>query len=220
MLSFIRGIGLAAGVLVLASGEPAGAQENFDAGKTGAQLFASDCGICHKSPLGLAKGGGLFGLSAFLREHYTASQQSANVIAAYLQSLGNEPSPGKPKKAAKRSAKGEEKGKEKEKGKENLAKPGDAKPGDLKSGDGKPGDSKGGESKTGGGKENASAKPAAAKPSEAKSSDTKPSEAKSSGSKTSGPKTSGAKSGDAKPNVNAAKPKAETTSGAKPEKSD
>ena len=39
-----RGIGLAMAVLALAAGERRpGAQENLDSGKTGAQLFASDC---------------------------------------------------------------------------------------------------------------------------------------------------------------------------------
>ncbi|HXZ46673.1 MAG TPA: hypothetical protein VEH02_08090, partial [Pseudolabrys sp.] len=46
----------------------AGAQESLDQGKTPAQLFASDCSVCHKSPHGLTRGGGIFGLESFLRE--------------------------------------------------------------------------------------------------------------------------------------------------------
>ena len=44
---------LVAGVLALCFASSAGAQENLDQGKTGAQLYASDCAICHKSPQGL-----------------------------------------------------------------------------------------------------------------------------------------------------------------------
>jgi len=63
---------------------PASAQENLDAGKTPAQLFASDCSVCHKSPKGLAKGTNSFSLSGFLRQHYTSSRQNASAIASYL----------------------------------------------------------------------------------------------------------------------------------------
>ena len=62
------------------------AQENLDAGKTPAQLFASDCSVCHQSPKGLAKGTNSSSLSGFLRQHYTSSQQNAATIAAYLLS--------------------------------------------------------------------------------------------------------------------------------------
>ena len=82
-----RGIGLAAGLLALALAAPAAAQENLDSGKTGAQLYAADCAICHKSAQALKKSGGIFGLSSFLREHYTASRESAAAIASYLDSV-------------------------------------------------------------------------------------------------------------------------------------
>jgi mono/diheme cytochrome c family protein len=83
---------LVAGLAVVALSGAAHAQDNFDAGKTGAQLFASDCAICHKSAQKLrTDGGGLFGLSGFLREHYTSSRQSASAIAAYLESVHREP---------------------------------------------------------------------------------------------------------------------------------
>lgn len=74
-------------VLALWAAGPVVAQENLDQGKTPAQLYASDCAICHKSPRGLSTAGGLFGLQNFLREHYTASIQSAVAIAAYLQAV-------------------------------------------------------------------------------------------------------------------------------------
>ena len=107
MRGFSRGIGLAAAVLTLALTAPAGAQENLDSGKTGAQLFAGNCAACHKSPQALSKSGGLFGLSGFLREHYTSSRETAATIATYLESLS--PAPGKRTGATKRSAKGDEK---------------------------------------------------------------------------------------------------------------
>lgn len=120
-----RGIGPAMAVVALVVAAPAGAQENLDSGKTGAQLYAADCAICHKNPQTLNKsGGGVFGLSGFLREHYTASKESAASIAAYLQSVGGAPAPGK--RTTKRTAKGDDKAKidEEKKGKE---KSGEAK---------------------------------------------------------------------------------------------
>ena len=59
------------GAGLLAAAGVASAQENLDAGKSGAQLYQSNCAICHKSAQALDKsGGGLFGLESFLREHY------------------------------------------------------------------------------------------------------------------------------------------------------
>src|SRR5262245_24355836 len=87
---------------------PAASQESLDRGKTPAQLFASDCSPCHKSPQGLAKSGGLFGLDGFLREHYTASRESAAAIANYLKSMEGPSGSGR---ATKRATKGGEKAK-------------------------------------------------------------------------------------------------------------
>jgi hypothetical protein len=61
-------------------------QNDYDAGKTPAQLFESDCGICHKSPAGLSKAPGM-GLESFLSEHYTASREAAAILAKYLQAV-------------------------------------------------------------------------------------------------------------------------------------
>src|SRR5438105_4710800 len=66
---------------------PALAQD-FSAGKTAAQLFASDCSACHKSPAGLAKGQSVSSLTSFLREHYTTKTESAATLAAYLSGAG------------------------------------------------------------------------------------------------------------------------------------
>jgi mono/diheme cytochrome c family protein len=61
-------------------------QNDYDAGKTPAQLFESDCGICHNSPAGLSKAPGM-GLESFLGEHYTASHEAAAILAKYLQAV-------------------------------------------------------------------------------------------------------------------------------------
>ncbi len=89
MTGFSRGVWMAIGIGALAWAGAAGAQENLDRGKSGAQLYGSDCAICHKSPqkLDLVHTGGLFGLESFLREHYTASRESAAAITAYLKGL-------------------------------------------------------------------------------------------------------------------------------------
>jgi hypothetical protein len=112
-------------VTVLVLGGPAVAQESLDKGKTPAQLFASDCAACHKSPQGLAKSGGLFGLDSFLREHYTASRESATAIANYLKSLDS--GPGGPGRAGKRSAKGDDKAGKPDAKKKSATKPDEAK---------------------------------------------------------------------------------------------
>ena len=68
--------------------------ENFSAGKSPAQLFASDCtgAGCHKGPQGLGKNGGI-GLAGFLREHYTNSRESAAALANYLSKIPSGPEP-------------------------------------------------------------------------------------------------------------------------------
>ena len=112
------------GAGLLAAAGVASAQENLDAGKSGAQLYQSNCAICHKSAQALNKsGGGLFGLDSFLRTHYTASRESATAIANYLKSLDT----ASPARASKRSAKGD----------------GNAQPGDRKRPGAKPGEAKG-----------------------------------------------------------------------------
>jgi hypothetical protein len=100
-LGFVTWVAAAGSILFLVGG--AGAQESLDKGKSPAQLFASDCSICHKSAQGLAKSGGLFGLDNFLRTHYTASRETASAIANYLKSV-DAAAPGR---ATKRTAKGD-----------------------------------------------------------------------------------------------------------------
>ena len=62
--------------------------QDYSAGKTPAQLFATDCSACHKSPQGLAKGTDARALVGFLREHYTTKPESAGALAAYVAGAG------------------------------------------------------------------------------------------------------------------------------------
>src|SRR5262249_58744767 len=72
VLRCIIRLATAVGIVGLIGG--AGAQESLGRGKSPAQLFASGCSACHKSPQGLAKAGGFFGLGSFLRSPYTSSR--------------------------------------------------------------------------------------------------------------------------------------------------
>lgn len=92
-----------AAVLALFVGGRAVAQEDLDSGKSPAQLYASNCAICHKTPRGMSKAVGPLGLQPFLREHYTASRRAAAAIAAYVDSVDRgAPTPDRePKRAAK-----------------------------------------------------------------------------------------------------------------------
>ena len=194
MIGFARGMAVGAGVLALMA-VPAAAQENLDSGKTGAQLCASDCAICHKTPQGLTKHVGILGLTDYLREHYTASKESAATIAAYVQGVDKGPAPaGKTAPSGKRDAKGDEKGKgEKAKGEtgkgEKGEKPGEAKSGEPKSKEAKP-------------TESTESKPTESKPAESKPAETKSGEAKS---------------GEKKPDEAKTEPKSESKSESKPE---
>ena len=89
MMFLDRGFRQALGVFAVLWVVPAAAQENLYANKTPAQIFASDCAMCHKQPQSLAKAGGPLGLGleSFLREHYTASRESAGLMARYIQSF-------------------------------------------------------------------------------------------------------------------------------------
>jgi len=65
--------------------------QNLDAGKSPERLFADGCVTCHRSPRGLAKGRYSLTLSWFLRDHYSASSDSAKTLAAYLVSVDTPP---------------------------------------------------------------------------------------------------------------------------------
>jgi len=167
-----HGIRLAVGTLALGLAVLAGAQENLDYGKTPAQLYASDCAICHKTPQGLAaKGGGLLGLEGFLTEHYTASRESAAAIAGYLRSMGKVPV------GSTRTTKGK---KSDDKSRDTAKRP-DTKTGDIKPEDNKP--AKSAEPKT------SESKPADTKPAEPKAAESKPVEAMPAGAEPAEPKS-------------------------------
>ena len=84
-MSALRGVWL---LTVTALGLMAGwaHAEDFEAGKSAAKIFESDCVTCHRSPRGLAKGMGSRALVDFLREHYTTGLGPANELANYLES--------------------------------------------------------------------------------------------------------------------------------------
>jgi hypothetical protein len=158
MMGLTLRLGAAFAVLALWAAGPTTAQENLDQGKTPAQLYTSDCAICHKSPHGLAKRAGLYGLDNFLREHYTASREAAAGITAYLQAIDRQAAP---ERSSKRKARASER-------KHPLRKPAEAKASETKS----PPEIKASESK----------------PSESKASTSEHEETKAAAPKTNGPK--------------------------------
>ena len=90
-------------LMVLVTVTAGACQENLDANKSGPTLFAASCAACHKSPRGLAKGRVSFTLSYYLRQHYTSSAASAQVLTAYLQSLDTPPAKAKAKASTAKS---------------------------------------------------------------------------------------------------------------------
>ncbi len=77
--------------------EPHGADLNQ--GKSPAEIFRSDCTVCHKTPQGLARDQS--SLKSFLRQHYTTGEPQAASLAAYLASVGGGRAPaGKPSPTA------------------------------------------------------------------------------------------------------------------------
>ncbi len=176
MMGLTRRLGAAVAVLAVWAAGPAAAQENLDKGKTPAQLYASDCAICHKSPRGLAKGVARYGLDNFLRAHYTASREAAAAISAYLQSIDRQPAPGRERKSERNS---------KRKAKASTPKLLPSKPPE-----GKSSETKASETKT------SDTKPAESKPSQSKA---KATASEHEEAKTSAPKASGAKPVEPKP---------------------
>jgi hypothetical protein len=80
-----RGVPLAIGFLTLCVASSAEAQGNLDQGKTAAELYASGCAGCHKSPQSISNTKWRLAFEGFLREHYTSSRDSAAILAAYLK---------------------------------------------------------------------------------------------------------------------------------------
>lgn len=74
-----------AGAMLMLAGAGACAQENLEQGKSGAQLYATDCAICHKSVQALLREG--YPTEGFLRVHYTSSREMAAEVFAYLRGV-------------------------------------------------------------------------------------------------------------------------------------
>lgn len=77
--------------VVLATAIASAHAQDYDAGKSGAQLFASNCSSCHRSPRGLAKDRFSWSLTNYLRQHYTSTPASAQELTTYLLSVGGAP---------------------------------------------------------------------------------------------------------------------------------
>jgi len=73
-------------IVPLAAAGPVAAQSNLDAGKSPAQIFSDTCNACHRSPREIKRTS-----PAFLREHYTTGLREATAMAAYLASVGSDP---------------------------------------------------------------------------------------------------------------------------------
>lgn len=86
MLTLVRaGTSVLIIVAVIGFRSPLSARaEDFDAGKSAQQLFASNCSSCHHTAHGLARRMNSWSLNAFLREHYTATRASADTLSTYL----------------------------------------------------------------------------------------------------------------------------------------
>jgi hypothetical protein len=98
-----HGVRLTIRSLALCVASSAGAQGNLDQGKTAAQLYASACATCHKSPQSVFTTKRFFGLETFLREHYTSSSDSAAILAAYLKAQGKPSAESQRSRAAKQT---------------------------------------------------------------------------------------------------------------------
>jgi type IV secretory pathway VirB10-like protein len=172
MMVSSRGIALIFGVLALVVSGTAMAQENLDANKTPAQLYASDCVLCHKSTRGLSRAGGAFGLESFLREHYTASRESAAAIAGYLRQVDRGPLPPNTRHSARPRHEDQRKAADKKRATDKKPAKPDAAKDSAKTTEKKTGQA------TAADKKKDAAKPAPKKPGEAKSSATKPAKPK------------------------------------------
>jgi mono/diheme cytochrome c family protein len=69
------------------------AQVDYSAGKTGEQLFNSDCSACHASPQVVGRGRDVRALTTFLGQHYTTKTQWAALIANYIVRARDMPPP-------------------------------------------------------------------------------------------------------------------------------
>ena len=134
LAAFVTAVSISIGLNATAS-----AQDNLERGKSGAQIFAADCALCHKTPQAVLKGGAPG--EGFLRQHYSSSRETAASVAAYLRGLKAPAAAERasnPKSAAKPGAKGApkpagEQGKDKKDAKPADQKPAAEKPADKPS---------------------------------------------------------------------------------------
>ena len=103
MTMLCHGVRLTIRSLALCVASSAGARGNLNQGKTAAQLYASACATCHKSPQSVFTTKRFFGLETFLREHYTSSSDSAAILAAYLKAQGKPSAESQRSRAAKQT---------------------------------------------------------------------------------------------------------------------
>ena len=146
----------------------AAAQVSIDAGKSPQQVFATDCQPCHKDARTLSKGPA--GLAAFLREHYSASRESAKAMADYLVRIGTGGRDDAP--AVRR--RGREAGRE-----ASPAAPGEARPARTRHrGEGRDDKARNDKSRNDKSKAKPADTPAEVKPAETKPAEAKPAEAR------------------------------------------
>jgi len=108
---------------------------NIDAGKSGEQLFKSNCAICHKTAAGLARAGGILGVQSFLRSHYTASRESASVIAGYLAAVDATAPPARSQRRPARDTKQTSTSRKSEEAKPASSAPAESRPAEPKAED-------------------------------------------------------------------------------------
>jgi hypothetical protein len=102
------------------------AQDNLDAGKSPAQIFAATCATCHHRPQEVSRAS-----ARFLRTHYTTGPAEAAAMARYLASLPSAPRAAEKKRqpsesatANRRKLRDEAKGRPKEQAKEHAKEQG------------------------------------------------------------------------------------------------
>jgi hypothetical protein len=134
-IGFVAALGL--GVLAIIPMQ-ARAQVNIDQGKSPADIFANDCAACHKSTRGLANGQNSLALSSFLREHYTASKDQANALAAYVLANGGGSGPSQKPVTASEPKSSEPKGTRSSESRASEAKPSETKPSESRAAGAKP----------------------------------------------------------------------------------
>src|SRR6185312_11556105 len=73
-------------VAILALGIGSAFAQDYEAGKSGRQLFVSNCSSCHRSSRTLSNGQSGRYLYWFLSQHYTSSRAAAHELTTYLLS--------------------------------------------------------------------------------------------------------------------------------------